>query len=676
MAKIDDLPIPEKRKLLFLSRLRFGIETKIPRQKAVDRIIENALFILGPEGSFTAKQVMDVFREIGKVPTLRIGEIEDGLKRLIEDRRVIPHHENIPRRYSLSKSAAEDSMASYSESSRRFDRVTDRLFGNLEPSVRDTSASLFLEFVCEIFSALGAQWVSYINGQPIDTLINRDRVEELAETLAHKRNLSQPLRGEVKRRCIQFLTNSDPDYDYLKFTLGQSFYIVHLLGVEGHNLLSEEIFSGGRLYLDSSVVIPALLGASRHHIVFQELVKICRRLGIELFVTRPTVDEVRAVAAQQEQLAPTLYDEVPERLASRVFGDFFQTYHSIKQEDPTTTPEQLFAPFHQLSDTLRKSLGIAVIDHERFDKFPDQSGFQDVKDVLQAASNETRKRKKFENALIHDAKTYLFLRSECTSPNDKIWFVTRDSSLPKAWSLLQPHGLAIRCFLLDGLLQSISPFVVDDGEIKDLSEVFSQVVAAQLIPQGKIFDIEDFLLLQDLQIDCNELPGHDLEDALLSIKSSVLKGAAYRHENLEEAAYELRRILRGRDKRSERMAAQLNELEQKLDDQRTKHSDEETALRTEIERLKAKHAYRSQTLRMLLKKGAFYAVLIGSIWLLGKIVDRWGSGENFLQKLASDWFLFPVDIALILGLGKVFLFRKQKLREVFSFWHEVKELFS
>ncbi|HEV2298364.1 MAG TPA: hypothetical protein VGR72_07590 [Candidatus Acidoferrales bacterium] len=676
MTLIDELPASEKRRLLFVSRLRFGIESKIPRQKAVDKIVENALFLLGPEGSFTSRQIMEVFRDIGKVSTLRIREIEDGLRRLTDDGRVREHRYTMPRKYSLSRSAIHEASASYDESARRFDRVIDKLFGDLIVAVgKPVLASLFLEFVCEVFSALGAQWVSYLSGKPIGDLINRERVEEIVHARAAKLKLGASPRTEIQKRCVDFFSHLDPDFDYLKFTLGQSFYIVNLLGVEGGNLLSEEIFSGGKLYLDSSVVIPALLGESRHYLVFQELLKICKRLGITLLVARPTIDEVRGVAAGQERLAANLYDKVPEGLAPQVFGDFFQTYHSLKEADPNTDPATLFAPFQRLAETLRSDLGLEVVDDARFDKFPELKDFEDVKGVLQAASVDVRMRAKFQNALIHDAKLYLFLRSECNSPADKIWLVTRDSSLPKAWSLLQPHGLAVRCFLLDGLLQSISPFVVDDGELKDLSQVFSQVMVAQLVPQGKIFDIEDFLLLQDLEIDCNELPEDELRQGLLSMKAHVLKGAAYRREDFEEAAYEIRKTFARRDRRVEKLAVERDGLERKLTVQEASHQTERQSLQGRINELEAGNVRRARALKLLVKKVLFYSLLVASLYVVFWMVGSWGAGQNVLQKVAAGWIFFPADIVVMSGLGKVLLFRHDKLKDVFSFWSEVKELF-
>jgi len=675
---LEHLTPAEKRKLLFASRLRFGIESQVPRQMALDRIIENALLLARKDEWFNAHQVMDVFKDIGGLPTLRIHEIEQGLQRLQSDGRARRRQVGLSAEYQLSKSAMNDVEGSYQEGTRRFERVLRSLFGDLEGTANDgTLTSIFLEFTCEVFSALGAQWATYLKGDPLHSLIDLAQVENIASNKVRKYGIESPLAGDITRRCIKFLQQTDPDYDFLKFTLGQSFYIMHLLGVEGKDMLSQDIFSGGKLYLDSSVVIAATLAESRHYKVFHELTKICKRLGVTLLVARPTADEVRAVAAQQEEIAPLLYDNVPEKLSQNVSGDFFETYRSMKSAVPEATTEDLFKPFHTLSSTLSTNFGIAVVDDKQFEEVTKRPEFAAVMDVLQDSSKEVRHRPKFKNALAHDAKVFLFLRSEIKAPGDKVWMVTRDSSLPRAWSRLQPSKLAIRCFLLDGLLQSISPFATDEGEIKDMSEVFSQVVGAQLVPQGKIFEIDDFMLFQELDLDCRQMPVEEIEEGLLAVKQRVLKGAAYRRENLEEAAYELRRVFSRRDERLGTISLERDGLEQKISQMEADHRKEVTDLHSKLRGLEEKQTSRDAKWRnfvLLTKKALTLLVLIVSYYYVGKAAQRWGEGHNIFQKILTFLPYFAIDTAVMLGAAKLLLFRGKKLTDVFKLWSELKEL--
>jgi hypothetical protein len=378
-----------------------------------------------------------------------------------------------------------------------------------------------------------------------------------------------------------------------------------------------------------------------------------------------------------------------------VRGAFFEAYASIRRSGVVPTVADLFRPFQHVAETLRTDLGIEVVDDERFEKAVNVPDFERIKEVLQECSQRVRKTEKFANALAHDAKVFLFLRSECQSPESKIWFLTRDASLPVAWRKLQSDGPEMRCFMLDGLLQSISPFVVADEEVKDFSAVFSQVVANQLLPQGKLFDIEDFQLFQELDLDCRELPEEEIEDGLLSVKQHVLKGASYRHENFEEAAYELRRVFAKRGERVGALRKQLQKLEEKIEDNERAHTEH-------IERLSKEHDARvaqmqvghsaklaemqsqidklqldteerekKRARRSLLRRQVLAVMLVAlGMFGLNLATKRWGQE---LQQVVSLSPIYIAGLLFVLVVIKHLLFRTDRLADIFKSWVELKD---
>jgi hypothetical protein len=698
----EQLSQTEKRRVLLASRIRFGVETKIPRERAIDKMIENALSVAAEDEWFTAQDILGTFRDIGGIPTLRLLQIDNGLARLLTIDRIKAKIQKPFNGYRLTPDVAEETQADFTEASRRLERVLKALYRDvLDDHPPEWLAPFFLEFVCEIFRSLGTQWASYLGGDALPSLMDMEEVERVAEAKILKCGLPTHLHDSIKRESLGFFQQANPDFDYLKFALGQSFYIAQLLGIEGKDYLSEEIFSEGNLYLDSSVVIPAVLIASPRHQIFQELCKVCRRLRIRMLVTRPTVDEVRSVAADQERIAERVYADVYERvpagITSKVRGDFFEAYSSLRKAGTLTSIGELFRPFDQLADTLRTMFGIEVVDDDRFEKAAESPDYDRVKQVHKDCSWRVRKREKFANALAHDAKLFLFLRSECESPEIKIWFLTRDASLPVAWRELHGRGPLVRCFMLDGLLQSISPFVVADEDVKDFSAAFSQVVANQLLPQGKLFDIEDFQLFQELDLDCKALAEEELEAGLLSVKQHVLKGASYRHENLEEAAYELRRFFARRGARVANLGKQLEKMEKKLEERERAHANHVQQLTREHEaklaQVEAGHSVKlaavqsqvdkleserekqehKRARRRLLVKQVLAVLLIGVVMVgVTWVGSRW---EQVLRRVVWLMPIYGAALVLVLCLIKLLLFRNDRLADVFRSWIEVKDLF-
>jgi hypothetical protein len=295
----DALAPAERRRILLASRIRFTPEVRVPRQRALEKMIENALFV-GMSGEwFTTADIFEAFKQIGGLTTLRLTETEECLSHLIAAKRVEGRTIDGQRQYILAATTLHEIGEDFYSASQLFERVLKTLYGDIH-SDPSSLAPFFLEIVCDAFSILGAQWAAYLSGESMHALLELGSLEGLVER-------------KVKK--------SDPDFDYLKFSMGQSFYVAKLLGIESTDYLSREIFADGILYLDSSVVIPALLGESRHHYVFQELKKVCARLGIRMCVTRLTVDEVRGVAADQLRIAPTVFDQVPASLTAQVRGE-------------------------------------------------------------------------------------------------------------------------------------------------------------------------------------------------------------------------------------------------------------------------------------------------------------------------------------------------------------------
>lgn len=657
-------------------------------------MIETALYV-APQGQWlTANEVMRTFEDVAGRQTLQVQTVVQGLTRLVENGRAevrrVPQYA-----YRLSRSAMEDLAREFQDSSERFDRVLHRLYDGAigEHQVR-ALAPFFLELMCEFFSHLGTQWAKYLAGENFHAPLAFEVIERIIPKKLEKFGIKESCHGDLTRRTLSFFQRRDPDFDYLKFSLGQSFYVARLLGMEGKDYLSKEIFADKTLYLDSSVVIPALLGSSRHYEVFRDLQRVCKTLHITLCVARPTVDEVRNVAAAQEQMAPTLYDQVPASLSAKVRGDFFQTYRALKTVKADATPEEVFRPFRNLPETIQSVLGAEIIDDENFVKIPYSRNFASLREVFQEASQAVRHTPKTNNALSHDGVVFSFLSSIAENAPDQTWIVTRDVSLPTAWRKLQPAGIRIRAFLLDGLLQCISPFIVEEN-VKSFSELFSDAITAQLLPQSRIFDIDDFLLFQDIEVDCSQLTDEEVQEGLLQVKKHVLHGASYRHKDLAAAAYELRRFFTKRTERYESLTAEKQRLEGLIGSMKRAMAEDNQRHSAEIEDLKAKHAsdlnnlqerlsqveqreidsVSKKRVRLTLAKKVISVVgLVGIDWGIGRLALRYGGGENAWMRIASFSPFFLVSLGLWLVLVKKVLFRTESLRQVFSSWAEIKDL--
>ena len=366
---LEQLSQAEQRRALLASRLHFSPEFTTPRENAVEAILENALYLTEPEEFVSASQILETLAKLASISILRCQEVEDLLKGLAAIGRILQTWDDRTPKFKLAPKTIEEISHQYDEAARNLDRAVSKLYEHVITSIpREQLKLLLTDALCDVFSALGSQWASYVTGTPIRDILNSDKLDKTIEAILKRRGFPSGSHSELKRVTTRFFRNGDPDFDQIKFGFGQNMYVIQLLGMDGSDLLSQDAFRNAQLYLDSSVVIPALLEGSRHHRVFHELLAICSQLDIQVFVSRPTADEVRNVAAIQEGIAPEVYDLVPEGLTKCTKGVFFKTYRSTKALKPELTFGEFFEPFNNLSGYL-DLLNIKVIDDERFELF-------------------------------------------------------------------------------------------------------------------------------------------------------------------------------------------------------------------------------------------------------------------------------------------------------------------
>lgn len=303
------LGLEEKRQLLRLLRIKFGFEVDVPREVAIDRICEKGLIDSSESHPFSAAEVSENL--VKRFVPLRLKQISDGLERLHAKGRVRRDMSYKPPKYFLTVGTSLEIARELEESRTRVDRVIGRLFRGLQ-SDKDILRKFLLGVLSEVFSRFGHEWVKAA-AERVDKkdILNADQVRLILQGVADAVALPKTERKIVLERTLRFFREGDPEFDFLQFTFAQSYFISQLLAIDGaYDPLSIDAFKGSVFYLDTNVVIAALLPGAKRFRVFREVLDICRRLGATLLVGFPTYQEVRNVVAFEEtDVAPDLPPE-------------------------------------------------------------------------------------------------------------------------------------------------------------------------------------------------------------------------------------------------------------------------------------------------------------------------------------------------------------------------------
>lgn len=538
------LSTEERRQLIYASLLRYAPETASLRDRILERMVIAALVGSSATTPFRVGKIQRAMILAPDAPLIRPEVIQVALTHLMESGKVLQIELLKRHAYYLSETAAAEIAAMVGSGQDLFHPVMDRMLVNTEHLVpRDTAEQICREFIAECFTRFGLQIAKTVAGQltPDDLLKYADVKAAFAAAVDGK-SLSLESVDSLKARCLQFLASKEPEDVRLKFHITQGYFFAQLIGFGDvkFELLTERAFDGTVLYLDTNVAILALLRNDRLAGQFDELLAVAGRLGIELRITRATVNEVRRVVADRIQQANKVFGALPDELIEMSNDQFIAGFIDARATDADLSPEQFFEPFEHVAEVLKES-GVILVDIVE-DELIKGRDFSALTKVLQDEALASRGFEKSEDILRHDIAHFALVGDERVS-NELTWFLTRDRSLPIAATKLKGTSLHPFCYSLIGFLQSVSPFLIAGQEEQQIAGIFAALLEEQLLPHEQLFNMKELVLLVEMHQDVIATPKESLISAVDYVKSTVLRGRTYRVEHYAEVALGLRSFL-------------------------------------------------------------------------------------------------------------------------------------
>jgi len=498
--------------------------------------------------------------------------------------------------YCLTATGIEEVGLVINSSEALFDQVTQVLLRDTSHEISfETGASIFRKFVFECFARFGHAMARNVTGHMSrEDLLRSTDVDAAFQASVTGKALSTEAVESMRARCFGFLKSSDPDSERLKFYLTQGYYFTQLLGFENgkFNPLNENAFSGSVFYLDTNVLLGGVLYRDEIAALFQEMVQISKRIGIELRVTRATIDEARFVASSRLPLIKQIVEVVPEELAERTNDQFLQVYLLAREETPQLTPEEFLEPFDRLSSIITDEMHL-IIDDRTAEEIITGRDYSKTADIMNEAAICSRGWGKSDPVLIHDVCHCLAIQ-DIRATKNKAWFLTRDKTLVEAASKLADDQLPF-CFELMGFLHSISPFLTTVNEEQSFADFFSDFIEEQIFQVGNLFDAQELALMAEYNEDVMSTSPDLLVKAFDYVKSKTLRGRPYNKSNIPSVSLELKKFLSSSkdeqmsaiEAERERFATEARSERQKREEAEERNRQERSekeGLRKELER--------------------------------------------------------------------------------------------
>jgi len=635
----------QKRRLLILSRIKFGPEFEVPKNKAIDKIVEKSLYLANDKELFSVDQIRSTIWDVGEISGIHNIDIQDSLVRLVETVRVIQGEGGLG--YRLTQEAIKQIEGEIDRHARKVDEAVTSLFSNFFSEIpKNKIQEFFLLFLARLFSRLGKRWIDFASGNiTANDFINYSQLGQILTSSMRDSKIDDKFQDLLTQKIQTAFRESNPTFSEIVFLFGQHHYILRLLCLDlPIDMFAKETFYESVFYLDTMLLINSILISSRHYRVFDELMCIKKPLKLRFCITSITYNELKRVINHYSSLLSDIFEKIPKDMREKTGGDFYQAFKMKKEEVPNLTVGEFFKPLKNFSYELLDKYNIEIVDNPLFKKFRKSQEYERVIDILRKHHP-----RKLENALNHDAINYLWLKHIRQVENKRCWLLTQDMSLPSVAAELRTESKSYYCFTLDGFLQILSPFAEMGASPSSFEDMFTKIIGNQILPQEYLFDIRDFQVFQDLEIEIEELPKEDIEEALLFVKNKILNGGIYTGNNLREIAYELKKFFKDPIRRYhqilEEQRAEIENLKERSSDQEEKHRKEIRLLENQVTKFQNKKIKRG-LLSKIISSVALYFLL--NIFLTFFIVNKFADGDNLLAKIKDFWTYYALLFPLLL----------------------------
>ena len=668
--------------LLQSFNLTYSPKLDVPREDAFEHIVKLALSRTD-DRAVTKKEIVKILERTDDLPSLRHKIVNQSLKRLIKSGYVKPIDEKKEFRYSLKESErkrikelAQTRGKLLRNCGETLTHQVEKVLPTLTRNQGEAIVLFFRKVIFDLFETFGYRCAQLVcepsKRQPLMTSNDaRNLMKKIALSLGlHNEQLYSKLEAEF----ISMMTgNLEPDLNTLFFELSQNYYILKLIGIDPQTSnLSKEVFRGYVAYLDSNIIINAILRTKRDYSYFEELISLVKGMGIQLKVTSVTVKEIKRVASYHKSICYAYgenFNDIPEEFKNQIDDDFYLAYIENKKLNPAYSLEDLFASFEELDQILVDKFGIEIEDSELHKEILKQEGrVKGIGQVVHDMALELKRRHKSDRSCRHDAFIYLLINELRNRDSPKTLHLTLDKTLPFVADRLQKGSQAqAYCFTLDVWLQTLSPFISQKAET-DFARIFVQSFTSDLFAFGQMFRFDAIVLLKQIGISLNKHPPDVRRELVTLIASEFERAQIFDPETRKQVRYRIDTFLARIKEEAAEIRKQENAKElskEQLRELWRKEVAKGNRLKERIEHLrasnKANRLSKINRLRKRKKKGLTLRIAFGVLLFLGALVVFTLPWLTAKQILAPGWRQIVIPIGGI--LAGVLLISSKKLKQ-------------
>lgn len=529
-----------ERGLIFLMGLRFLPEFQSLRSKAASQIVLRSLELFAQENRDVSLNDLARTPKMLGLPHISRADLLLAID-LLEKERYIETKRSRQRIRHIQ--LAEQGRELLSKQRAAFEELKNRAFSDLIEDItvnREDWHSAFVEVACEFFSRLGREYVAvFTQRSSPDDVVGRGALSSIARKVASRHgNVSA---GELARRFEKLLREQDPDRAKFIWTIAHGFFSLAALGLgDRTSIPSREFVKDKHIFLDTNVLFHILVPGMVRHSSLKELLALFERLGARVAVSEITERELVHSIGHQIKIARGVDVERLQELSADGTDPLLIAIESEAGGDSSAIP-RVIQNFGNLAASLRQSSDFHPVSDEWFAIAEETSETKAAAREVAATYSQMRSWPKPKPVALHDALMLLYVCRERNEGRDAI-FLTLDGTLPYCRIAVLDKGPPA-CVTVDALVQWVAPDLIDEAASRTAADVFAAAMHERFIATDATITLDDWNVLDQLQIDCNNLPRQDLLDSAAYVKKLVLKYDPSTPEGQMQVAGELRKFI-------------------------------------------------------------------------------------------------------------------------------------
>lgn len=651
---LKERSLDQIRALVTHLNLRYGDDLFVPKKRAFQQATAKALYVLGTQSYHSFSEVHNAVSELIGTNSVTPQRITESLDALRKNR----YADRKKDRWCATKVLVDDTEVAIDNESRRREGILRSFWGSINGISDDELRNWYIRASAAVFTEFGKQWLHSISKGHNAFSVSREDVERCLSESVIALDLSR-YHHDLIAGYHRFMQDTTALPALERWHLGRSMFYAEIISYDqSADPLAVDEFRDCHIFLDTNVLIVAVLDAHEFHDPLLKLIEVLQQLNSMVCFTYDTLNEYNRVLTTKYDECKVLWDKF-ELSALKEAKD---TFVQAALNRGVISIENLEVFFHDISDLKNIMIDDYQVSYCETGEYENalQKGRNNENSVSRIRNiwATKRKREKTRSACEHDAALAELVNYIRRDKHEKCFLLTNDltlTSLAKSWNT---HDNMPFCLSFDAVLQVLA--VEGSGPVipeQMVASLMADILRSQIYQEKGNLYVDELVALGKQDETLKKFSREEAEELITHCREAISQDTINREEELAHF-FKIRLknkqldTSEGKQKNAEERAKaaeeESNRLRQKEQESKTQF---DKLKQVNLTRLKSK-IHRNLYIKLTCITIGFVVIYMFGFYKIWNLLQ----GSN-IPKFASDYDGFIVLFLQVLWIFPFFLIK-------------------